>query len=75
MPGVLHLGRVAIEVDPAVTVDGDRDDLEAVGLERVGDAADGRVLDGSEDDPRPELPDRSDASPDGEGDRLRAART
>ena len=74
MPGVLTSDREAIEVDPPVPVDRDRHDLEPVRLERVGDAADGRVLDGSEDDPGAELSNGSHASPDREGDRLRAAR-
>ncbi len=68
------LDREAIEVDPAVPVDRDRHDLEAVGLQRVGDASDRRVLDGSEDDPRPELADGPHAAPDRQGDRLRPAR-
>jgi hypothetical protein len=69
-----HLCREPIQVDPALSVDGDDHDLEPVGLERVSDAADRRVLCCADHDPGAELTDRANAAPDRQRDRLGPAR-
>ena len=62
-PGSSDLRGEAIEIDPTVSVDGDDHDLEPVRLERVRDAAHGRMLDGADHDPGAELADRRGRRP------------